>query len=378
VSLKEAAMEDEKREALYAREDEIDLYELFLVLRKRYKLIAAVFMISVAAAAVLSFLLPPVYRVSAFLSPGWLSVSEQGSITYIDTSDNIAYLVENGGYTMQVIEALGLAPEKYAEKLEFEANHPKNSNIVQITHDTDDAEFGRRVMEELLGLLKEFYRERLDIRREAKDKEVEILRNKITTTGNLKSLILNEKKKLSSNIKLEKNRLSLLKNTENTLIKQLENVEKNTKIIMEQRAGMLDQDKDAKDAVSLLLYSNTIQQNISYIDRLNSELDKNRLEQDSARNSLEKFKLSLKDKDIELRNKDTEILDIEQKIKVLKLEKQKMEGVRIVQEPTVNPVPVRPRKLVNVAVAGVGSFFIGVFLAFFMEWAGRNRETNKN
>jgi capsular polysaccharide biosynthesis protein len=51
-----------EREIKELHEDEIDLYELLLVLKKRLKLIIAVFVIGVVATAVLSFLMPNIYQ----------------------------------------------------------------------------------------------------------------------------------------------------------------------------------------------------------------------------------------------------------------------------------------------------------------------------
>jgi len=51
-----------EREIKELHEDEIDLYELLLVLKKRLKLIIAVFVLGVVATAVLSFLMPNIYQ----------------------------------------------------------------------------------------------------------------------------------------------------------------------------------------------------------------------------------------------------------------------------------------------------------------------------
>lgn len=54
-----------ERETKEAHEDEIDLYELLLVLKKRIKLIIAVFGLGVVAATVVSFLIPNIYHARA-------------------------------------------------------------------------------------------------------------------------------------------------------------------------------------------------------------------------------------------------------------------------------------------------------------------------
>ena len=52
--------------------DEIDLYELILILKKRMKYIASVFVLGVVTAAVISFLMPNIYQAKATL---WVDYS---------------------------------------------------------------------------------------------------------------------------------------------------------------------------------------------------------------------------------------------------------------------------------------------------------------
>ena len=122
------------------------------------------------------------------------------------------------------------------------------------------------------------------------------------------------------------------------------------------------------DSVALLLYSNTIQQNISYIDRLNADLDRNRLEQESTKNALSRNEIELKNKDTELKDVDTDIQNNFEKIKNMELQKIRIEGFRIIQEPYSSIRPVKPNKKKNIAIAGVTSLFLGIFLVFFLEF----------
>ena len=54
-----------EKETKEAHEDEVDLYELLLILKKRLKLIIAVFVVGVVAAGVISFLIPNIYHARA-------------------------------------------------------------------------------------------------------------------------------------------------------------------------------------------------------------------------------------------------------------------------------------------------------------------------
>lgn len=173
-------------------------------------------------------------------------------------------------------------------------------------------------------------------------------------------------------MELEKRKLALLKDTEEKLNKQLKESEDNANAIVEQRTRLLKEGEKA-DTVVLLLYVNTIQQNIAYIDTLNSQINENRLNQELAKNKFAKMGIQLKDKDIELNDVETEILSALQKVEDLKFKQEMVEGIRIIQKPTTNPHPVKPRKALNVAIAGITSLFLGIFLALFIEYIQKHR-----
>ncbi len=50
---------------------------------------------------------------------------------------------------------------------------------------------------------------------------------------------------------------------------------------------------------------------------------------------------------------------------------QEIEPTKVIKEPTVSKAPIKPRPLLNTAIAGVLGLFIGVFLAFAREWWGK-------
>ena len=170
-----------------------------------------------------------------------------------------------------------------------------------------------------------------------------------------------------SDIELLKDKEKLLKNTEKYLMKQFTEVEENTKVIMNERSDMLKKGEKT-DSVALLLYSNTVQQNISYTNTLNANLDRNRFEQESTKNALSRNEIELKNKDTELKDVDADTLTNLDKIRNMELDKIRIEGFKIIQEPYSSTRPVGPRKRLNIAIAGFTSLFLGIFLVFFLEF----------
>ena len=362
-------MEDTKQKPAY-ESDEINLWEIFLVIWKRKILIIALFLAAVITAAAISYMLPPVFRVAATVSPGWIDTDPSGKAIYIDTAENVKSMIENGTFNQKIILSLKLDPVKYSG-MQFRTKLSKNTEAVSVFFDTADTETGIAIMSELLKQITEYYKTRIGTRSSAIDISIEVLKNQNINNENRKTRIVNEKRKIMSDIELLKDKEKLLKTTEKYLMKQISGVEENTRVIMSERSDMLK--KSGNDSVALLLYSNTVQQNISYADSLNAQLEKNRIDQNSAQNELARAGIELRNKDTELIDVDTDVMNNLEKINELELKKMRIEGFKILQEPYSNPNPVAPRKTRNVAIAGFISLFLGIFLVFFIEFITKSK-----
>ena len=365
-------MEGSGERQVYA-EDEINLFDYFQVIWKRRILIISIFLAAVTGAAAISFMMKPVYRVSALISPGWIDVSLDGRVTYIDSNENIQFSIENGAFDSKIIETLKLDSAKY-NRFNFKTKLSKGSNVIQVYLDTTDREKGKLILGELLNNLTSFYKNRIDLKFEGIKMSAYIMRNQIATLDNKKSRVLNDKKRIMSDMGHQRDRLVLLKNTEKNLQEQIKGVQENTKAIMKERENVLKEGK--ADSIALLLYSNTIQQNISYIDRLNSDIEKNMLDQEATKNELSKKEIQLKDKDTETKDLETEVLTALKNIEKLELDKMKIEGIKILHEPSSTNGHIKPKKAQNIAIAGVTSLFGGIFLAFFIEFISKGRARN--
>jgi uncharacterized protein involved in exopolysaccharide biosynthesis len=346
--------------------DEINLMQYFEVIYKRKFLIIAIFLIAVIATAIISFRMPPVYRVMALVSPGWIDTDSSGRAIYVDSAENIKSLIEGDAFGAKIRKALKLDPLLYPH-LEFDVKLARNTEALSVSYDTKDPAEGKAIVGELLKQLTEYYSGRTDTRSKSIDTSIEILKHQNESNQNRKIRIVNEKKKIMSDMELLRDKEKLLKVTEKYLTNQLKGVEENTKTIMQERSEMLKKGEKV-DSVALLLYSNTVQQNISYIDRLNSDLERNRLDQESTKNALSRAEIELKNKDTESKDVDTDIMTNLDKIRNLELDKVRIEGFKIIQEPVSSIRPVKPNKKMNIAIAGVTSIFLGIFLAFFLEF----------
>jgi len=117
-----------ERETKEAHEDEIDLYELLLVLKKRIKLIIAVFVLGVVAATVMSFLMPNIYQAR--------------TIMLVDSSFTQAFLNNLQQYQFK-------GENKFSFIIPFQANQQVNNMGLAILN---SLEFKKKVLNRIKAI----------------------------------------------------------------------------------------------------------------------------------------------------------------------------------------------------------------------------------
>ena len=64
----------------------------------------------------------------------------------------------------------------------------------------------------------------------------------------------------------------------------------------------------------------------------------------------------------------TEIEQMKTTIETLKIKKQSIENIKLIQSPEPSLYPIKPKKKLNVMLAFVVGLFFSVLLAFFLEY----------
>jgi len=402
-------------------EDEIDLYQLFFVLRKRVKLIASIFILAIILALAISFfilpLVAPKYRILTTITPGWYDKNRGGNNMYIDNPANIRSTIEEGIFNERIIETLGLPKDTYMNNLKFKTFDKKQApELIHVYYDTKDTKTGMAIVGELLNNIKNTYKERVDSKFSAIDNAVKIKRNEIKNTENQKVMtalrkefivnekariiiqkerVQNAKQKIARSMDFENTKSSLIKGTEKRLSSQVKKIYENSDLLFSQRNSILTSDVKS-DPTSALLYSTTIQQNLAYANQLSTQLESQQLKVENSFINMEQFKIQLtdkdaeiselevqiKDKDIELKREDAKLKDldtqIEQKlleIEQLNLDKNSVEGIRILSQPHI--IRKNFNKAIVIIITGIISLFIGIFLSFYLEWDERYKEEHR-
>ena len=146
-----------------------------------------------------------------------------------------------------------------------------------------------------------------------------------------------------------------------------------TDILKNQAQGVAIE-KSSLDPMTLLLYSNIIQQNISYTSNLELRILSLNQEKINLQKKLDEINLAilaLKNEIANLKQQRDQTLEKEKAMYLADLEKLKIkkENIRafdVVQPPVASLKPVKPKKALVLAVAMVSGMFLGIFLVFIL------------
>ncbi len=379
-------MEDLKKkqdntQTVYYEDDEIDLYELWLTLKKRKSVIIGLFIFAVFATAVISFVMTPIYRSTASVIPVSGSQSPLGnlaglaamagiSIGQSDESQKIMAVLKSRTIKENVIKRLNLIniildeiPEdRDPMNVAIEAlddmvsiSDDKKTGVISISVDFKDPQIAKKIADTYVDELQR------------------ILNEKALTVAKLNRIFL-EKQLEEEEEKLKKYQLELAK------------FQKSTKLIepQEQLKGTME------------LYGELIAQKINLqvqLRRLETALSSGNPKIEMIKEQLRAIDQQIKELEeksggaipsiSEAPEKMTQYIDLLRKLKtseavyetLLKAyEQAKFQEakenlyVQVIDNAFLPDKPVKPKKALMIAVSGVSSLFLGIFLAFFLEW----------
>jgi len=328
-------------------EDEIELIDLLRVIWKwKYLIIGGTFVCAVAA-LVISLFLPKIYRIETVIRPGILSFNEKGQSSFIDTPDNIKALIETGAFGKKILDDLDESnTSDVPRELGFKVTLPKSSSTLKINYDTPHVEQGIAVLKLLGRFLMEEY-------------------------GNLVGYFQNE---IDRDINIEKagiQKISTMNRSHETNIenitKRIQELEteivfinKNTTHLNNERNKLLSKGKDENNILSVILYSNTIQQNLQLASGYKNEIKNLKLTTETELQKISELENELQKRLAEMEN--------------LKIKKSNIQNIQVIQKPYSSKYPIKPKKMLIVILSVFVGIFAMIFLAFFFEYISRNKE----
>jgi LPS O-antigen subunit length determinant protein (WzzB/FepE family) len=329
---------------VYVREDvdEVELIDLINVLCDWKKTIILGTIAFMLLAGVVSYILPPVFRVATIIEIG-LVEDKNNLRRLIEEPIALVEKVKGKIYDETIRTQLSIPEEDYPA---IKVKNPKGTALVEATIDTPKKEEALNILKILDDLILEEHAEiirleKFDIQNRIEDKANEI--NLVNQT----KLSITEKLKL-----INKSKEQLMKQSDEVSVRIAE---------LEKEKSRMDRQANPDNTLSLLLFTNQIQENRRYYYEL----------QDRLNIGLEKEERDLLD----------QLTQQDKNLKTLLLQKERLETqleafreTRIAKKPTQGEKPVKPKKKLNVIIAGVTGFTILVFTAFFMTYLQEARK----
>jgi len=328
------------------QEDEIELIDLFRVIWKWKYLIIGGTLVCAIAAMIISSIMPKIYRIETIIRPGILRFSEDGESVYIDTPDNIKALIETGAFGKKILDDLAEsnAPD-IPKELKFKVTLPSSSSTLKINWDTQHVEQGIAILSLLGKFLMEEYVNLVGYFQNEIDRDINIQKAGIQKISTMK-------RSHETNIENTAKRIQELEI-------EIVIINKNTDYLNKERNNLLSKEKDENNILSVILYSNTIQQNLQLANDYKNEIKDLKLKKETELQQISELENELQKRLAEIEN--------------LKIKKSNIQNIQIIQKPYSSKYPVKPKKMINILLAVFVGLFGMIFLAFIFEYISRNK-----
>ena len=464
-------------------EDEIQLMDLLSVIWKWKFFILTGTIVFALGAGVISFNMPKVYNIFMVLRPGIVKITEESENPerkiYIDNINNIKGLLDAETFNNRILKNINASKtnNNFLTNIKLKTVIIKGSDTLKVSYLTSNIDAGLQILRETAKNLSmeynstiEYYRKNFDsdiitsyslvlklvsvisnVKNEISTFEAEYnnkiqinssqIKKKVNdisnikrkmTTINIKHLaLLKQLDNEANNVKAEKNAKKLQIENLRERIKDIQSgmgsVAQNSDLLIKERNIFLSSKKSADIALASIVYSNTIQQNVSYLNTLKNQVNnlttqtynqtaaleglesKIRNIEIKKDNSTQQNKYEVENLQTQIKNLENNIEDLhaqkekfekqtkskidnfkaklmslenekkykQEKIEILKYKKTAIKGIQIIQSAAFEPNPVKPKTVLNIALAFIAGLFLMVFSAFFINYIAKYKNTDK-
>ena len=367
----------EYRRGEYYEEDEIDLYELWLTLKKRKWIVLSITFLFVLFAVIYSlFIAKPIYKSEAKILPlesennglsryqaiaGMFGISLGGG-----KSEKLMAVLDSDTLKIRTIERLNLLPVLFSDIWD----EKEKKWIVEDKENIPDIIDGVAKLRGLINV--------------SQDKKTGVITVSVDFPENPKlayaiaNTLLDEAQKiinkksftvshryrvyLEKQLFLVKKKIDLL---EDIFIRYIKGEIKTVPYIFNLKESEIDK---------FSFNENVIKKTKTKIDRLEKNINNI-----SISNSLPEKRLNIERLNLQFSLLKNVFTTLYKEYEIAKLqEKRETLAFDIIDEPYIAKKPYKPKKRLIVAVAGVSGLFLGIFLAFFLEWIENiKREHNR-
>jgi capsular polysaccharide biosynthesis protein len=440
---------------------EIELIDYLNVIWKRkWLIIIPTFLLAIAAGTI-SFFLPPKWEIDALIVPSkFLIQTEQGDFKEVIVVDSkqVASQINEDIYNNIIAAELKLDISKFPK---VKADNIRDTNLVRISIVENDKEKAKLILSSLFNHLKKDLDKKAEVEIKGLDTQIAstdnlIKQNEIGIKDHENQIALkkfqivdqenairtkeNEIKKKNNDIQLKdldikskeiekdrikkeisslQNKFKISEDRVKSIMDETKSVKKRIDDLEEQQKKALTEKKEGIDAISLLLYSNEVQQNLRYYNTLDEKLSNEKITQETLnlnihdieeqlrqidnqiqqinpqketikaeidniltsiaviKTEIEKIKNTIETEKNEIEKIKNTIINLKTEIKLLEDKKARIDYTQLIKEPTSSLYPVSPKKRMNVLIAGILGFITFTILAFFLEYIEKQKDKSK-
>lgn len=322
-------------------EDEIELIDILRVIWKWKYFIIVGTVICGLIAAIISFNMSKIYSIDMVLSPGILSVGREGKNVYIDSPDNIKALIDSGTFNNDILNYLKENKlDNIPNKLDFKITIPTKSDTIKIKYETTDIKKGVIIQDRLSKLLiKEYAKLVQNIEREY-DIKYSLLKHQIDS--------------IKANIQSYKRNVTNIEKRNSELISEIKLIKNNTAKLVAEKNKLSSNNPKKNDGLQVLFYTYLILEKIKLTNSYEDEINDYKIKKEEQLQNIHTL------------NNEKEIKLYE--IKKIQFQKDNTQNIQILQAPTKNPYPIKPKTNRNIILALVVGLFLMIFLAFLGEY----------
>jgi len=322
-------------------EDEINLMDYVKVILKRKKTILFWFFGLAIISGIISFAMPKVYKIDTALEVGILEKADgTKQEQLIESPIQLVGKIDGDVYGIKVREELNI-PE--AEWPKIKTENPKGTNLVAIAIQSKETEKSENILKETNDLILKEHQDIINIKKDLLEKKIITAENKIESIEEDIVIVKKKMEPLEDDIERINNKIDSTEKEKESLEEKVNSLQQ--QFVYDQTPGTQFALFDAKERLA------------------NKEND---IENLYLRiNSLQR---TIEDYNSQVNSLGRTIEDYNSSIDSLKASLAGIRETKIVKAPTVSEEPVKPRKMLNIAIAGVLGLFTGVFVAFGKEW----------
>lgn len=365
-------------------DDEFDLRNILLMLWTRKWIFVGTVLTTMILGVGAAWKMPNIYKAFIVIEPGVIEITPEGRYIYLDSAQNIKGKIDSNVYEQRVREEVG--DENSTVSLRFSVDVPKNSNLIKISKETtfDNIDLSFKCLLLLVQELQNDYQMNIERRISDLEKQKKIYENDITEILIKKkdfdtqiSQARNDVKEMDDKIKSLQHSLAVLKSRETELLEDISQAHSNTEKLILERNKFIEKQSDRGLDLSSILYTTTIQQNMSFVNDLQSQLQDLRmkisemmLEINTISGSKARYEIQIRQ--LELQKTEQQDMLVEGKnIELFGLERKKLyiQNIKIVGKPFVTAAPIKPDRRMIVVLFSLAGCILGFIVSSFVDYS---------